>query len=164
MRLGDLLKVFSLNPMWRLVRHAEYLEKHVKIAHVVDRRSWKHVRDAFDKTARKLRVYYVVRTSLFVVLYLSAVGAVFRQMMPWLVPFLAPIEALSAVLGVGILTLLVLGMQRIIGAVLEDLRIEHAHLVALAVKHNDGFIVHPEERYGLYTQYLKALRPRTKRV
>lgn len=149
MRLSEYLQVLSLNPRFRVERHVEYLRKHVTIANKLDRENFETVHRNFLKTSKKMRGYQWARLLVFILLYLSAIGAI----VPALSGLLGPFAQIVGVIGVGVLSLLVLLLNRVIGTVMTDLMIEHAHLVAIAVKHNKRFRVHPVYRYGLFTDY-----------
>jgi hypothetical protein len=152
MNAKEFFQVMSLNPVWRIKRHADHLKAHANIPPGPDKESFENVQKALETAIKRLRLYYLLRLLIIALLYLSLIAAVLREAAPFLIAVLAPARLVTAVLGVGLLSLLFLLITQLISAVLEDARTCHAHLVALAVKHNQG-VAKPEHKYGLFVGY-----------
>lgn len=155
-KLRSVFRMLTLNPVWRVLRHIDYLDDHVVIADKVDKENFALLLENIKRTARRLRVYQLIRIMLLAMLYVSfvlAIGQILDEFIPLVSFVLTPLIAFASFLGFGVLTLLVLLFSRIIHVVEFDLMIEHAHIVAIAVKHNKKHVVHPTYKFGLFMVY-----------
>lgn len=151
--LKEWYRMLTLNPVWRVLRHIEYLEDHVTINHDVDRENFRLLHENIRKTARRLRVYQFIRIVFLLLLYVSFIITIAQTVAPVFGWLLEPFVTLASLLGFGVLTLLVLLFSRIIHVMTIDLLIEHSHIVSIAVKHNKDYVVHPTYRFGLFMMY-----------
>jgi len=152
-KLQGVWRMLTLNPVWRVMRHIDYLSDHVAIADKVDKENFRILHENIKKTARRLRLYQFVRIVLLAMLYVSFIITIAQTISPWFNLVLGPLIALATIMGFGLLTILVLLLSRIIHVVEVDLLIEHSHLVAIAVKHNKNYVVHPTYKFGLFMVY-----------
>ncbi len=155
-KLKSVVRMLTLNPVWRVLRHIDYLEDHVTIKDKVDKENFKLLSTNIVKTARRLRIYQFLRIVLLAMLYVSfvlTIGQLLDEFIPLVSFVLTPLVAFASFLGFGVLTILVLLLSRIIHVVEFDLMIEHAHIVAIAVKHNNNYVVHPTYKFGLFMVY-----------
>ncbi len=155
-KLRSVLRMITLNPVWRVLRHIDYLDDHITISDTVDKENFRLLSENLKKTAKRLRVYQFFRIVLLGMLYISfvlTIGQILDEFIPLVSFVLSPLVAFTSFLGFGVLTLLVLLLSRIIHVVEFDLMIEHAHIVAIAVKHNEQYVVHPTYKFGLFMVY-----------
>lgn len=153
MKLKEFLQVLSLNPKYRITRHVEYLREHIKIPKGHDKENFETVYNNFCQTSKRLTIYHWIRNVTFVLLYFSIILTIAKDILPGVTEVLAPVGQIANLIGFSLLTIVFVIVTKAITAVRTDLIVEHSHLVAIAVKHNKNFKVHPEYKWGLFKDY-----------
>lgn len=151
MKFVDLFQQIVASRVWRVKRHVEYLQNNVKIPKGHDKENFERILENFYTTASKHRIYGFIHGAIFLLLYASVIQTIVQATA--LNPIIHAASTLTSLLGVTFLTIIFFISQRYMNAVFTDLLIEHSHLVAITVKHNKDFVVHPHYKWGLFKDY-----------
>jgi hypothetical protein len=120
-----------------LLSHVERLKRVVTLKSKNDKQNAQLFEGELRQLARRHKLMAQVRVAVFVLLYASVLSTAAAQL-PYLTYFTQKIAAIAGIVGVGILSLILLGLTFRMRQLWDRMVLVYTHVVAIYEKNNKG--------------------------